>query len=56
MNVLKRVYYCAKNENIPIYHVTTNDLKLFTTTEKDMKRGDSRFPPESNRTNIEDLF
>jgi hypothetical protein len=34
------------NLNLAIYGINKNSLTDFTTTEKDMKRGTSRFPPE----------
>lgn len=39
-----------------MHHATTKDLKDYTTTEKDMKRGSSRFPPPNLRNTDEDIF
>jgi len=36
--------------------VTSKDLKDYTTTEKDMKKGSSRHPPPNLRNPDEDLF
>lgn len=56
MDVVKRVYYYLKQANCPVYHATSKDLKDYTTTEKDMKRGSSRFPPPNLRNFEEDIF
>jgi len=56
MDVIKRVFYVMKQTNCPVYHATSKDLKDYTTTEKDMKRGSSRFPPPNLRKTEEDLF
>ena len=56
MNVIKRVYYNLKKENIAIFYTDAKDLKEFTTTEKDMKSGRSRFPPSNLLSTEEDLF
>jgi hypothetical protein len=32
-----------------VYGIEKNDLREFTTTERDKKRGTSRFPPDSFR-------
>ena len=39
-----------------MFHVTSSNLKDYTTTEKDMKKGSSRFPPPNLRNKAEDLF
>lgn len=46
MNVIKQAYIKLYNKNLPVYGVTTKDLKDFTTTEKDMKKQVNRFPLE----------
>jgi len=56
MDVIKKVYYNLKQSNCPVFHATSKDLKDYTTTEKDMKKGSSRFPPPSLRNASEDLF
>ena len=56
MDVLKRVFHFSKKQNCPVYHVTSSNLKDYTTTEKDMKKGSSRFPPPNLRNKAEDLF
>ena len=56
MDVIKRVYYNLKRENCPVHHVNSKDLKDYTTTEKDMKKGSSRHPPPNLRNRVEDLF
>ena len=56
MDVIKRAYYNLKRKNVPIFHVTSKDLKDFTTTEKDMKKQVSKFPLMDMRNTSEDLF
>jgi hypothetical protein len=41
---------------VPIYHTDESNLKGFTTTEKDKKRGVDRFPPEEFRNRDTDLL
>lgn len=41
--------------NLPIFGVTKPKLQEFTTTEKDMKRGTSKFPPLQFRLKEEDV-
>lgn len=45
MDVLKRVYFNMKQENIPIYHVQAPNLEKYTTTEGDFRKGRSKLPP-----------
>ena len=42
--------------NLPIFAVTNKTLTDFTTTEKDKKRGVSRFPPRQFRIKDEDII
>ena len=56
MDVLKRLYYLTRHKNVGIYNVTSKDLREFTTTEGDMNKGVSRFPPSNFRVTTEDLF
>ena len=44
IDVIKRAFFVSQKKNVPIFHVSNKDLKDFTTTEKDMKKGYSRFP------------
>ncbi len=41
--------------NIPIFGVQKPNLREFTTTEKDMKRGQSKYPPAQFRLKEEDI-
>ena len=55
--MLKRCFYRLKQRNVPMFHVTKKDLRDFTTTEKDMKKGLSKFPtPDYQVKEGEDLF
>jgi hypothetical protein len=55
IDLLKRLHLIEKKANCPIYHVQTKDLKEFTTTEKDMKKKQSRIPTQDYRCLEEDL-
>lgn len=44
------------SENLPIFGIEKSNLTDFTTTEKDMKRGVSRFPPSQFRLKQEDII
>ena len=43
-------------KNLPIYDIPEKNLKGFTTTEKDKKRGVERFPPDNFRNYTHDLI
>ena len=43
-------------DNLPIFGIDKSSLTDFTTTEKDMKRMTSRFPPPQYRLKAEDLL
>jgi len=54
---IKRCFFLIKHKNMPMFHVTKKDLNDFTTTEKDMKKGISKFPTSDYRVSQgEDLF
>lgn len=44
------------NRDIPIYHLTTKNLKDFTTTENEMKKGVNRHPSITLRVTSEDIL
>jgi hypothetical protein len=52
---IKIAYHFKKKKNLPIYGIKTKELREFTTTEKDLKRGISRIPLELSRLPDEDL-
>merc|ERR1712060_848267 len=56
LRVVKTCFYLLKQKNVPFFYATSKDLRDFTTTEKDMKKGTVRFPTPNYRTNEEDLF
>ena len=43
-------------ENVPIFHVQTNNLDLYTTTKADRKTGRSRLPLPNQRIEEEDRY
>jgi len=55
MDLIKRLYIVKMNKNVPIFHVMSKDLEDYTTTEKDMKKGENRYPPREFRVESEDL-
>jgi len=55
IDLIKRLYIVKMNKNVPIYHVKSKDLEVFTTTEKDMEKGENRYPPRDFRVESEDL-
>jgi hypothetical protein len=56
MDLLKRLCIIVNGKNVPVFTVATKDLKDFTTTESDMKKQKSRFPPSEYRNKGEDLL
>lgn len=45
IEVLKHRFAEKLQANLPIFGIEKSHLKDFTTTEKDMKKGQNRFPP-----------
>jgi len=45
IEILKNRFLEKLQLNLPIYGIERPNLKEFTTTEKDAKRGQNRFPP-----------
>jgi len=56
VDLLKRLYVIEMKVNCPIFHTQAKDLKDFTTTEKDMKKGASRFPSNDYKCEEENLL
>jgi hypothetical protein len=56
IETLKLRFVEKHNHNLPIFGIEKPNLNDFTTTEKDMKRGVSRFPPSQMRIKSEDLI
>lgn len=55
IEILKIRHFELKNSNLPIFGIDRSNLREFTTTEKDMKRGNNRYPPNQFRIKSEDL-
>lgn len=56
VKILQCRYIQMKNKNLPIFSINEQNLRAFTTTEKDMKRGLNRFPPVDYRQHSMDLI
>ena len=54
--VLKQRFVEKYSQNLPVFGIQKPNLREFTTTEKDMKRGVSRYPPLQFRLREEDLM
>ena len=55
VHLLKQLFIIVHKKNCPIYGITGKDLKDFTTTEKDYKKGISKHPLDEHLIN-EDLM
>lgn len=56
IDILKIRYAEKMNDNLPIFGIDKSNLNDFTTTEKDMKRLQSRYPPPQYRLRQEDTL
>jgi len=56
IEILKLRFLEMKRQNLPIFGISKANLVNFTTTEKDMKKGQTRFPSPSLRVKEEDLI
>jgi hypothetical protein len=56
VDLLKRLYLIENKANCPVYHITSKDLRDFTTTEKDMDKKISRIPTNQYLSTGEDLL
>ncbi len=56
IQTLKQVFVDLNSKNLPIFGVPNKTLTDFTTTEKDHKRGRSRYPPKQFRLLEEDII
>ena len=56
IKILQCAIYKKANKQIPIFDIQEQNLKGFTTTEKDKKRATDRFPLARIRNKQVDLF
>lgn len=56
IDLLKRLFIITHGKNVSLFTMTTKDLEDFTTTEKDMNKGQTRFPSSEYRNTQEDLL
>ena len=56
MKILQNRFAQMMKKNLKIFHIEESNLKGFTTTEKDMKKGTDRFPPDEFRYRDSDLL
>mgnify|MGYP003340512854 CR=1 FL=1 len=56
INILKTHFAETNGINLPIFGAPATNLSQFTTTEKDSKRGISKFPPVQYRLREEDVL
>ena len=56
IEILKHRYAEKLQDNLPIFGIDKSSLTDYTTTEKDMKRMVTRFPPANFRIRTEDLI
>jgi hypothetical protein len=52
ITLLKQRFAHYKQYNLPVYGIQNTNLRDYTTTEKDAKRGVSRMPPANVRAII----
>jgi hypothetical protein len=55
ISILQLKYNDLHKKNLHIFDIQEKDLKGFTTTEKDRKRGVDRFPPIQFRNRADDF-
>ena len=53
---MRTEYASLTKTNLPVYKIDEKNLKGFTTTEKDMKRGIEKFPPIEMRDYANDII
>ena len=56
IDMLKWLYLNKMNTNLPIFEIPQKSLECVTTTEKDKKKGNDKFPNEKFRNRDEDLI
>lgn len=56
IKILKCLYGMHTKKNLPIYDIQENNLRGYTTTEKNKKQNIEKYPPEDFRNYGEDLI
>jgi hypothetical protein len=56
IDIIKHRFCQFSQHNLPIFGIEKSDLRDFTTTEKDMRKGTSKYPPMQFRLKQEDLL
>lgn len=56
IQILQQRYKEIAQKNLKIFAIPENNLKGFTTTEKDLKKGQDKFPPDQFRDTSTDLM
>ena len=56
IKTLKCLYGLHTKKNLPIYDIQEQNLRGYTTTEKNKKQSVDKFPPEDFRNYAEDLI
>lgn len=56
IKILKCLYGMHTKKNLPIYDIQEQNLRGYTTTEKNKKQSIEKYPPEDFRNYAEDLI
>lgn len=56
IEIIKHAFADCTRQNLPVFGIPKDSLVQFTTLEKDMKKGITRFPPSQFRLMEEDIL